>query len=90
MGDTTVEALLDFFRPHGSTGGMPVAFVNESRWIRRTWRERLFTRPWHPLEAGWWTAPILEEGEVYRMGDMLLMRRATFEELQRSIRNETN
>jgi hypothetical protein len=28
---------------------VPGPIVDEDRWVRRTWKERLFSRPWKPL-----------------------------------------
>jgi hypothetical protein len=33
--------------------------------VRRTWRERLFSRPWRPLEATKMVTPMLPSAQAY-------------------------
>jgi hypothetical protein len=72
-----------------SFAGMNV-FVSRAttKMVARSWRERLFTRPWRPLE----TAKVVvipaavPTGECYRIGDALHCGEQFYEELKRQTR----
>lgn len=61
--------------------------LTEPREVRRTWYERLFTRPWRPLGA---TRTVqVPSKTIYRIGpDVLLMHPATLRELVESMKVE--
>ena len=46
--------------------------------IRRTWRERLFSRPWRPLQKETVKyEQLLKDGEIIQQGPFLYANRAT-------------
>lgn len=48
--------------PHLTVPGVPYA-------VRRTWRERLFTRPWRPLQRDRMVTPMLPSRSCYILSD---------------------
>lgn len=56
---------------------------------RRTWRERLFTRPWRPLVRTYTVVPrIPYQGFVQLNATTLVMHPATYRQLRESLRSE--
>lgn len=59
-----------------------VSDARESR--KRSWRERLFSRPWRPLKA-WDTKFLIPDGQVIHFNDTLVMNSRTKAELMLAI-----
>lgn len=57
---------------------------------RRTWKERLFSRPWRPWKSTITERPLVPDREVYCSGlDTLVMHPVVAAELRRAISNES-
>lgn len=60
--------------------GMPV-IIAKPVIITRSWRERLFSRPWRPFQRTR-IVQTVSDGHVYRVGDSFLMTDATWKKLE--------
>lgn len=60
-------------------GDMPVTLspwltkAGPPQQIRRTWRERLFSRPWRPLQATYTVVPQVPSDQILQTPDGLVM-----------------
>ena len=50
--------------------------------VRRSWRERLFSRPWRPLRRTRTFVPQVPSKHAYRMGDRIVMHPAMLAQLK--------
>lgn len=41
--------------------------------VKRTWKERLFTRPWNPFKSHKEIIPIVPSREIIKLGDKWIM-----------------
>lgn len=70
--------------------GMRVVVVHPPAPVKRTWRERLFSRPWRPLKAyrkgcwGRWDA-VERSGGCLQYGDTLFVTPKVLDELKRHV-----
>lgn len=53
--------------------------------IRRTWRERFFTRPWQPLKTTRTVVPKIPCKGALQLGNTIVIHPATYEALKHSI-----
>ncbi len=60
--------------------GMKVITDDSCHSVIRTWKERLFTRPWKPFQKGR-MVPNLKLGECLRFGDSIVMNSQTKQQL---------
>lgn len=74
-------------------GAMTVVVVHPPRPIRRTWRERLFSRPWNPFRASTpgtsirWQL-VQQAGGCLRNGDTIYMSPEVYAELKKHTKAE--
>jgi hypothetical protein len=54
----------------------------EPKTVRRSWIERLFTRPWNPFCATKCIVPIIPKRDPIIFGDMILIHPARMHELE--------
>ncbi len=52
--------------------------------VRRTWRERLFSRPWRPLQATRTVVPMVPSRQILRFANRLVMHPTMLDELQKA------
>ncbi len=52
---------------------------------RRTWKERLFSRPWRPMQATRTVVPRLPDPQSYKIGSRLFMHPQTAAALRRHL-----
>lgn len=62
--------------------GVPVLIAMGPETVRRTFRERLFTRPWRPFQKYRVINATVQVGEVFQYGNRLLMRAETLAALK--------
>ena len=66
--------------------GMQVVIVPDEHLVDRTWRERLFSWPWRPWVRTKYVENIMVPvGDALSIGGTLHMRRATWNELEKSL-----
>lgn len=67
--------------------GMNVVVVPAPKPVRRTWRERLLSRPWRPLQAFRTVAhpmwDLMDGTQCYRVGNTLYVDERQFSELKK-------
>ena len=51
--------------------------------VRRTWRERLLSRPWQPFRATRTVVPKVPSRQILHFGNRLVMHPAMLEEVRR-------
>ena len=56
--------------------------------VPRGWWERLFTRPWRPLDKKRWVTPRKPDPNFYRMGDRLVGHPMAIANLKRCLREK--
>lgn len=64
--------------------GMPVV-LQHPLIVQRTWKERLFTRPWQPTVRTRVIPPAIPEGQVIRVNDTWIMTVRTWDGLKREL-----
>jgi hypothetical protein len=64
--------------------GMPVV-VHEAKIVTRTWKERLFSRPWRPFRNFKIVPPAIPDGQVFRVVDTWHMTVVTWNNLMREL-----
>lgn len=57
----------------------------EPRTVRRSWRERLFSRPWHPWTPTKTIVPMVPDPSAYALGGCYVMHPATARALMRAV-----
>lgn len=55
---------------------------------RRTWRERLFSLPWRPLQRTLWVTPMVPSTELIQYGNRIVGHPATLREVIRRINEQ--
>ena len=65
-------------------GGKNVVVLPDMVKITRTWKERLFTLPWRPLQKTKWVAnnKLPNEGDVYMSDNVIYCSERTYNKLQ--------
>jgi hypothetical protein len=57
--------------------------------VRRTWYERLFTRPWRPLTTTRWVVPKVPMKSIIHLSDgTMIMHPTTLEEMKATLIKE--
>lgn len=69
--------------------------VNDKKfgeYYKRSWWDRLFTLPWQPHIANGFDPnagdPVVKDGQILRMNDMLIMSSKTLMELKRYVKGD--
>lgn len=58
--------------------------------IRRSWRERLFSRPWRPWAAVRTFIPKIPSPQIFEWGDTLIMHSETMRKFREMSRKASN
>lgn len=79
--DVATVMALDL-RPQTTPGGLRV-YVHRPRVVKRSLRERFFTRPWRPWVATKMAPSIIGPDDCYRVGDQLHVGERAFDVLKK-------
>jgi len=71
-------------------GGMDIHVVPPPKRVKRSWTERMFTRPWAPLVAYRTVmhpmTELVKDGDIYHSGGTVWMTEPEFLELMNSMK----
>jgi hypothetical protein len=67
----------------GTLYGLRIVRMREGLWVRRSWRERLFSRPWRPRTRMKWVGDLCcpPRGMFYKVGNTLYCSETTERDL---------
>ena len=79
MMDGLLYGMPVFTNPHMTEAGEPYE-------VRRTWRERLLSRPWRPLQATRTVVPQVPSRAIIKAGARLICHPAMLDEIREAVR----